>query len=136
MGPSFAHFELDPACRLRNTVNHSFIETVMCAYCNHLPLVLSPDDVWTTILQGFSIFMECNFEPLCDKFVDFDGKKRLEIQDEHLPDLFDPKADWDSAFSEWADMVRQNIGVKNHARLVPNFSRRARCSSKSTTRRL
>ena len=32
---------------------HAVIDAVSTAYGQHLPLVLSPDDIWLTIAQGF-----------------------------------------------------------------------------------
>ena len=71
LGPSFAHFKMEPGQRLRHTHMNSFVETVLCTYVHHLPLTLSPDDVWTAIIQGFAIHMENHGEKLRKKFVNF-----------------------------------------------------------------
>ena len=59
-GPSFSSFQLPDDVKLRNTKLHSFVETIMLCYMHHLPLTLSPDDVWATIIQGFGLHMEKN----------------------------------------------------------------------------
>ena len=73
----------------------------MLSYMHHLPLCLSPDDVWTVIIQGFGMHMEKNAEKLREKFVDFDGKKELKVFRDH-GFLLNPKADWQGCFAEYA----------------------------------
>ena len=51
----------------------------MVSYMHHLPLCLSPDDVWIVIMQGFCAYMNNNAEKLRKKFVDFKGKKLLTV---------------------------------------------------------
>lgn len=81
-GPSFDTFKMPKGKKLRNTKMHSFVETILLCYVHHLPLTLAPDDVWACIIQGFDIHMEKNAEKLRRKFVDFQGKKILEISRE------------------------------------------------------
>lgn len=78
-GPTFGCYKQEPGLKLRHTKMHSFVETIMLAYVHHLPLTLSPDDVWTCIVQGFGLHMEQHAEKLRKKFVDFQGKKELHI---------------------------------------------------------
>ena len=56
---------------------HTIFEGFYQAYVNHCPIVLSPDIFWTLIIQGFTRHVLANSEKLRDKFVDFDGKKTI-----------------------------------------------------------
>eukprot|EP01133_Synstelium_polycarpum_P012347 gene12347-14479_t len=60
--------------------NNSFIRSAYMAYSNHHHLTIRPDDVWIAIVTQFSFYANANGEALRDKFVDFQGKKRLEVQ--------------------------------------------------------
>jgi len=121
LGPSFGCFKPPADVKLRYTKKHSFLETIMLSYMHHLPLCLSPDDVWTVIVQGFGMHMEKNAEALRKKFVDFEGKKELTvIRNDGF--LLNPKSDWEGCFAEYSEQIKKNIGAKNHFNLVPKFS--------------
>ena len=49
------------------------------AYLNHYPIRIKPDDIWLLIVQAFSHHVNANSEELRNYFVDFDGKKTIEI---------------------------------------------------------
>ena len=71
--------------------------------------------------QGFAIHVNKNAEKLRHTFVAHEGKKKLEIQ----MDCFikgSPDNDWEEAFEEFSDEIRQNIGDKIHSLLTPDFS--------------
>jgi len=55
------------------------VSAIVKAYNTHHNLVLRPDDIWQAILTQFSFYVNANAEDLRDKFVDFQGKKTLEI---------------------------------------------------------
>jgi hypothetical protein len=98
-----------------------FVEAVYHAFNNHIPLCFGPDDLWTLIVQGVSRHVELNAEALRDKFVNFEGKKVLRIRRDDFV-LGDPLNDWAGCFSEWSQMVADNIGPQNTTALVPTFS--------------
>jgi len=54
------------------------------AYCNHYPIRIKPDDIWLLIVQCFSHHVNANSKKLRKYFVDFEGKKNLEINIECL----------------------------------------------------
>ena len=58
------------------------------AHCNHFPLRLKPDDIWLLIVQSFSNHVFENSEVLIEYFVNFEGKKTLEVI---YPDKLDIK---------------------------------------------
>jgi hypothetical protein len=62
-------------CRAHN----GLVSAIVKAYNTHHNLVLRPDDIWQAILTQFSFYVNANAEALRDKFVDFEGKKKLVI---------------------------------------------------------
>lgn len=57
-----------------------FIYTLHVAFCYHLPLILRPDDLWLTILQGFSLHVAQNKNKLQSRLVHFsDPNKKIKI---------------------------------------------------------
>ena len=49
------------------------------AHINHYPIRIKPDDIWLLIVQAFSNHVNANSESLRTYFVNFDGKKELEV---------------------------------------------------------
>jgi len=60
--------------------DNPFVYAVHIAYCKHIPLVISPDMIWYLVITGVSRHILKNSQKLRDKFVDFDGKKKIEIR--------------------------------------------------------
>ena len=60
------------------------VSVATMAYNKHYDLVWRPDDVWQAILTQFSLYVTHNSEKLKeklrDKFVDFKGKRELQIE--------------------------------------------------------
>src|SRR5688572_23216893 len=75
---------------------HPLLSAVGRAFAEHRPLVLSPDAVWLTILQGVAQHVRLNAELLRPKLVNHAGRKRLGVMvDGPMP------SDQDS----WQDVV-------------------------------
>ena len=49
------------------------------AYLNHYPIRIKPDDIWLLIVQAFSHHVDINSQELREYFVNFNGKKTLEV---------------------------------------------------------
>jgi len=98
-----------------------FVHAVYLAFNNHIPLCFGPDDLWNLIVQGVSMHIAQNAEKLRDKFVDFDGKKKLTIQRNNFV-KGSPDNDWAGCFEEWSTMITDNIGEENAKRFIPEFS--------------
>lgn len=93
----------------------------MTAYANHLPLEISPDDIWLTVCQGFCTHILQNAEKLRKEFVDFDGKKELKIDLDSF--IFgSPDNDWTMAFGSFSAQIKEIIGAKMHSIFVHKFS--------------
>lgn len=50
------------------------------AHNNHYPIRIKPDDIWLLIIQGFCNHVNANSELLRNMFVNFDGKKTLQVE--------------------------------------------------------
>jgi hypothetical protein len=99
---------------------HPLIEAVHTAFAEHYPLVLSPDDVWLCLAQGFAMHVESNSEALRSRFVRHEGKLELEIRrDDFVPGS--PDNDWQGCFAEWSDAIAAHIGKKRDL-VVASFS--------------
>ena len=57
-----------------------FFQTIVRAYAEHRPLVLSPDMVWLLISQGFARYVNAHSEELRDQIVSHTEKMDLVIE--------------------------------------------------------
>ena len=92
------------SCQLINGIgkngksHHGLLLTVQLAHSHHHPLQLSPDCLWTMMMQGFSTHMKINHEKLRSKFVNFENRQKLSVSKNHFikgsssnnwPEVFD-----------------------------------------------
>ena len=87
---------------------NGFVRAIHHSFELHCPLVLSPDDIWIAIAQGFANHVNANSDRLRHLFVNPVGKEALDdkIYIEILRNEFvkgSPKNDWQGAFSEFSD---------------------------------
>lgn len=101
-----------------NSIN-AFEAAAHYAYSQHRRLVLSPDDIWLCIAQGFALHMSKNAEALRDRFVAFKGKKDIEVRRDNF--VRGQRNDWASALGDFSDAIAGYIG-KNRDWLVANFT--------------
>jgi hypothetical protein len=99
---------------------HPFVEAVHLAYGGHFPLVLSPDDVWLCIAQGFGIHVNQNAEALRERFVRHQGKAVIRVRRDDFV-KGSPSNDWQGAFAEFSDRIADYIGKKRDL-VVADFS--------------
>jgi hypothetical protein len=59
--------------------NRDFLSTVIHAYSYHNNLIISPDNIWISILIQLSYYINGNSEQLRDKFVNFKDKQQLVV---------------------------------------------------------
>lgn len=67
------------------------------AFAEHRPLVLSPDAVWLTILQGLAQHIRLHAEQLRPRLVGHEGRERLEVVTDRMP----------GNSGEWATVVER-----------------------------
>lgn len=106
----------DDAKSLNVLSSHNFFDMMLKAYATHRPVVLSPDDVWLLISQGFAYHVNKNAESLRDRLVSHDGKMELTVitdqpllgdKDIMLPSEIKP-VDWPAIFDDFARQMRDN----------------------------
>lgn len=90
---------------------NGFLQTAHRAFSDHYPLVLSPDDVWLAIAQGFAHHVNANAEKLRNRFVKHRGQEHIEIQRDGFA-KGSPDNDWPGAFAEFSDKIAEHIGKK------------------------
>lgn len=105
---------------------NGFVRAIHHAFELHCPLVLSPDDVWVVIAQGFAYHVNANSDQLRHLFVNPVGEEALQdkIYIEIVRNNFvkgSPKNDWQGALSEFSDQIAKYIGPTRDL-IVSNFS--------------
>ena len=91
-------------------------------YGRHESISLSPDDFWLMIIQSFSIYVLNHSEKLRKKFVNFEGKKTLNINLEEgkLEEL--TKEKYEECFNNFNEQISAYIGKDLVDNLQANFS--------------
>lgn len=98
-----------------------FMYAVHTAYASHRPLVLSPDMVWLVICQGFAKHVTENAETLRHHFVEHEGTKNIEIfRNDFIKGS--RNNDWESAFAQFTDSIKNYVGEELHSLVVADFS--------------
>ena len=99
---------------------NGFVAAVHTAFEKHYPLVLSPDDVWLLIAQGFATHVELHAETLRDRLVRHEGKVTISVRRDDFV-KGSPSNDWPGVFSELSDRIAEYIGKKRDL-IVSDFS--------------
>ena len=93
------------------------IEAVHLAFSGHRPLVLSPDCIWLTIVQGFAHHVNKYAEDLRGRIVRHAGKKDLCVRTDSL----EPAA-WPQLVSQFSAQIRDNSDPVLYETLLCDFS--------------
>ncbi|MBS1955511.1 MAG: DUF4419 domain-containing protein [Cyanobacteria bacterium SZAS-4] len=101
-----------------NTQYHALIGAVHIAFAEHRPLVLSPDAIWITILQGLAMHVHIYAEELRSTFVSHDGRKPI-VVDSNI-DTDSPESAWEWVINEFAERLGDQ--VVGSSTLVSDFS--------------
>jgi hypothetical protein len=83
------------------SVGHPFVDAVSAAFRHHLPLVLSPDDVWLCLTQAIGAHVELNAEALRERFVRHAGTAEIVVRRDGFV-RGSPDNDWGGVFAEFA----------------------------------
>jgi len=100
---------------------NGFITAVRTAYDSHVPLMISPDHIWTLIAQGLSKHIEQNAEKFRGLFVKFDGKQIIRIRRDQFV-KGKQENDWAGCFEEFSQEIEKFVGEDMKSKLCPNFS--------------
>jgi hypothetical protein len=102
------------------TAIHPFVAAVHDAFADHRPLVLSPDDVWLCIAQGFATHVVQNAEALRDRFVRHQGQQTLTVE-RHEFVRGAASNDWTGVFAELSHQIAAHVGGQRNL-VVASFS--------------
>ena len=101
----------------QSTFLHPLVQAVHLAFSDHRPLVLSPDCIWLTIVQGFARHVRENAESLRSRIVQHQGKAQLRVKTDSLG------ADrWPELISQFSAQIRENSDQVLHETLLCDFS--------------
>jgi len=100
---------------------HPFLRGVIAAYGGHRPLIISPDMIWLLINQGFARHITNNAEKFRKDFVDFEGKKTLEVWTTEIM-IGNPKSNWESVFPQFSKQIKDFTGKELVDTLTSDFS--------------
>lgn len=99
---------------------HPLVDATSLAFRMHLPLTLSPDDIWLCVMQGLGQHVSLNAEALRDRWVSHGGQHRIVVRrDEFIRGS--PDNDWAGVFSEFAARVQERTTPLSRE-LVADFS--------------
>ena len=102
---------------------HTIFEGFYQAYVNHCPIVLSPDIFWNLIIQGFTRHVLANSDKLKDKFVNFEGKKEINIDNSNYPTIEDiPQEKWEQDIKTYIEKITDYVGKEFINLIKPDFS--------------
>jgi hypothetical protein len=100
---------------------HPVVAAVHLAFCDHRPLVLSPDILWLLIAQGFANHVNANAEQLRPQFVKHAGMLAIVVRRDDFT-KGSPENPWAEVFGEFTTVIREHIGEATHDLLLPAFS--------------
>ena len=83
-----------------------FFKTIVRAYAEHRPLVLSPDMIWVLISQGFARYVNAHSEELRDMLVNHTEKMELVVLSDK--ELLSEDADWEKMMSDFTAQINEN----------------------------
>ena len=114
--------KLNESKYISNLKGHPILVGFYLAYVRHTPVSITPDLLWTLIVQGFSRHIDQNAEKLRNKFVDFEGQKALVVDGDELNIEDITKEGWEFTFNSFVEMIKNFAGEKMIKLITPNFS--------------
>ena len=97
-----------------------FFQTVVRAYAEHRPLVLSPDMVWVLISQGFARYVNAHSETLRNQIVSHTGKMDLVVKSDK--DLLSEDADWEKLMGDFCVQIGEYTKADIAQTITADFS--------------
>ena len=94
-------------------------QILLKAWCQHRPVVLTPDAIWLIICQQFSHIVNENPEKYRGVLVNHEGKKELKVESN---DLFSNQADWEGLISRFTAEIDKYTNNGLATTLVADFS--------------
>lgn len=97
-----------------------FFKTIVRAYAEHRPLVLSPDMIWVLISQGFARYVNAHSEEMREQLVSHSGKMELVVQSDK--DLLSEDADWEKMMGDFTAQINENTKGDIAKTITADFS--------------
>ena len=94
-------------------------QMLLKAWCQHRPVVLTPDTIWLIICQQFSHIVNDNPEQYRGVLVSHEGKKELQVESN---DLFSAQADWEGLIGRFTAEIDKYTNHGLATTLVADFS--------------
>lgn len=118
---SFSHKDVNFVPFQSECTNYLII-AVQEAFARHIPLELSPDVIFNTIMQGISEHVAKNPEHFRDVFVSHKGKKKIVTQDDSLI-KGDWNNNWSSSINDIGTQILKDMSGNNAQNVLnTNFS--------------
>jgi hypothetical protein len=103
-----------------------FLAAAHIAYDRHLPLEISPDVVWTTIMESICKHVNTDPEKYRSIMVSFEGKEKISVAVDHFS-LPPQSNDWTDALNLFSAEMTKKLG-KDAENFLCNFSTSTRDS--------
>lgn len=94
-------------------------QMLLKAWCQHRPVVLTPDSIWLIICQQFSHIVNKDSERYRGVLVSHEGRKELQVK---TNDLFSKQADWNGLISGFTAEIDKYTNNDLATTLVADFS--------------
>lgn len=102
-------------------IGNALVGAVHLSFASHYPLILSAEDIWICICQGFAHHISNKPEKYRKKFVSFDGKKKLIVRRDNFV-KGSTENDWPGVFSDFSTQIQDNIGKDAYQMIISEFS--------------
>ncbi len=100
---------------------HPFVAAVHAAFCDHRPLVLSPDMFWLLIAHGLARHVNANSGGLRRQFIQHGRKVKILVRrDDFIKGSLENP--WGDVFDEFSTQIKKHIGEENHSNIIASFS--------------
>jgi hypothetical protein len=118
-GRPFVAFSHHPSFQaVRAPAVHPLVNAVCFAFSEHRPLLLTPDDIWMVIAQGFAQHVNNHAERLRKRFVRHEGKVTLEVTTFNLS----TPEDWAEVVDMWSEEICRHVVADFESLLVCKFT--------------
>lgn len=94
-------------------------QMLLKAWCQHRPVVLTPDAIWLIICQQFSHLVNENSDQYRGVLVNHEGKIELQVRSN---DLFSEQADWNGLINGFASEIDKYTNNNLATTLVADFT--------------
>jgi len=114
-------FSTDRDNTIAASYSHGLMGALFTAYSKHVPLTLSPDDVWIAVCTAFGNYTVTHAEEMRDCFVDHNGTETIEIKGGSIDDYATEEA-WVSFLGEMEKKIAERVHSGVTEWLRPDFT--------------